>query len=303
MNILILSTYLVSQFILLSIMAKIIDVKHVLIWMSKNLKFIKDGKALKSVFIILLLLETCVLAIILLFGTKVSLVTLIFAVALYAVAVLFAKVIGKGNECPCFGLASMLTKYSSKNIFRAIALLVSAFYIANFFNLKIAPTVFCLILDLFGASIFFMELSKQRQMMYGVPIRSKLLHPMNTENESKPSVVIFLSIGCPACMSLMQYLEKFTKIYAGTIDFMLIVDGLDIIEDVKYGGAVISATLGEALRCEFDIKNTPAMVKTTAANGHVKLVGLDACLLAIQKIIVGAQAKSAVHPTSPVLDG
>lgn len=148
-----------------------------------------------------------------------------------------------------------------------------------------------------------MELSKQRQMMYGVPIRSKLLLPMNTENKSKPTVVIFLSIGCPACMSFMQYLEKFTKVYANSIDFMLIVNGLNITEDMKYGEAIISASLGDLLEREFDIKNTPAMVAATATNRHVKLVGLDACLLGIQKIIVGAQAKSAVHPTSPVLDG
>lgn len=303
MNILILSTYLVSQFILLSILAKIIDAKHVMIWMSKNLKFIKSKKVLRIVFMILLSLEFCALTLVLLFGTQASLFTLIFAVALYAVALLFAKTIGNGHECPCFGLASMLTKYNSKNIFKAIALLVSLFYIAHFFDFKLAPATFCLILDLFGASIFYMELSKQRLMIYGVPVRSRPLLPWNAKNNNKPFVVIFLSLDCPACMSFMQYLEKFTKFYAGTIDFMLIVNGLNITEDVKYGEAIISASLGEALKSAFDIKNTPTMVTATAANRHVKLVGLDACLLGIQKIIVGAQAKSAVHPTSPVLDG
>lgn len=303
MNILIISTYLVSQFIFLSILAKIIDAQHVMLWMSKHLKFIKSLIVIKLAFVILILLEFVTLVTILLLGTQNSLFTLIFAVVFYAIAAISTKIIGNGHACPCFGLASMITKFNSKNIFGAIALLVILIYIVNDFKLQVEPAIFCLILDLIGASIFIMEISKQRLMIYGVPVRSRQIFSWASKNSNKPSVVIFLSLDCPVCMSFMQYLEKFTKYYAETIDFVLIVNGLNITEDMKYGEAIISANLGNSLKREFEIKNTPAMVVTVATNRYVRLVGLDSCLLGIQKIIVGAQSKSAVSTTSPMLEG
>lgn len=278
--------YVVAQFFIISLVAKVLDAKQVIEWLNQNLA---KGRifAAQIFYAFILVSELAACVIVVLFGAENgSIPAILMALAL---GLTFAtKIAFRGSEgCPCFGLASLNSGLDARHISIALALLVGGLYTASFLFGHIASDALALtLISIFGTSIFYMSATAQKKILYGS--RHGLHNPDQTLADdyeiTHPAALIFLSAHCPTCMAFLKYIEEFSKLYAKHVHLYISIHGYGLSDRAKYGETTLLAHSDEHLAQKYDVKNVPTLVLLQADGQVMKFRGIDACGLALTRI-------------------
>jgi hypothetical protein len=143
-------------------------------------------------------------------------------------------------------------------------------------------TINAAVVTLYAAAVW-----SQRQMLYGRPDRRKSLaslrHTIEAGTNERAAAVLFLSTDCDICMNLLKYLETFTQTFKERSVF-LVIKGMAIDEDAKFGGARILRTESPGLDVAHAVKRSPTLLLLNRDGSSSAHIGLDASLLALSKL-------------------
>lgn len=284
----ILATYSVLQILALSIATKLIEARIVQDWLKDRLKFRARNIIASTIYYSILICEFFLAFAVLKYGPQGALVPIAVSIMLLILPAISDYIFGKHGGCPCFGVISMQTGFTGKKLSFINFAVVSVLYLLNIIFKGMIP-IFALIgiISCLGLALYLAAVYVQNKMSTGV--RSRLINSIHIktrfENVDKPTVLVFLSTGCPVCMAFMKHLEGLTKYHERDLNFLLVIPELSLNEDVKFAGAIIATDPEQSLSREFAITGTPTLVVINKDLYYNKYEGLEKCLIALSKII------------------
>lgn len=285
----VLATYIVALVIILSILFKILDRKHVARWAIEN--FTANRLAFNSVFTLLILVECVVLVAELLIGPRSLAFSVLLSATLFIVAAINKYALPDGKGCPCFGTLSMYTSLNGVNVSAVLLALTAAIWAVDqaapgWFR----PTIFCLAISSISATTFWGGLKLQSVLFRGEVGAGKdigaLLASYQIYEPNATTVLIFLSVQCEICMSFLRYLEGYSDQFGEKVSFLLFIDGMNLQENMKFGKAIVVADSGANVKREFRVDRTPSMIVPNGQSSYRRYKGLDACSLALTRLVI-----------------
>lgn len=296
-----LATYSVALVLTLSVLLKVLERNEIAKWFKV---FSSSQIVFLLVFYVVIVIELVLLAAELLVGTRSMLFSVIVSIMLFLVAAISRYALPNSQGCPCFGTLSVHTNFNGFNVSLLLMTLTAVLWAADHaLQGGFRSSLFCLILSVTSASALLVGLKLKLSRFLGkVEVGSdigKLLTEYKISNLGRNVALIFLSVRCGICMSFLRYLERYTTQFGDKIDFIIFIDGLSIQENMRFGNSTVVADPDGSARRKFRIDKTPSMILPNGESVNLKFVGLDACSLALTRLVIDQFTK---QPTAAKVD-
>jgi hypothetical protein len=288
----VLSAAVVASVVFISFGLKIYDYSDVTTWLQKRTN-LASTKLVSRLFFIWMVVELCVALGVIIEGSVDESTSLISAIFLLITSISSLLMLDEAGGCPCFGSVSITSRFSNLKICGSAVFLVLALFIyAPLSQLRI---VFCSILAMLLSGLFLLGRSFGMKHFSGVKCNHDLFsalagYDINIHGDETTVLIFFLKKKCKSCMVLMRYVEKISCVFLDKIRFVLIIDGFDIDEVAKFGGAYVIPGKGGEMRSKADVNSFPALIAIHGDN-QKKYVGLNACNTGISTAICGFLSK------------
>lgn len=283
-----LETYLASQVILLSVVAKFSDRDNVVSWLYRRFKKVRGAHIIsETTYAIIILSEIVIFISLLLAGPKSGIFTTVVLLTILILSALYKLTFNKSEKCPCFGILTT-NGLDGTHIILVTSILVTAIYtLSNVLQTNIHNAVLIAMIDMVGATIFIITSQAQKLSWTGskIKVRPTLKNSYEILNIKHPCAIIFLSANCPTCKLFIKMINEFSDSYAKYYNLYLIIHDLKIEENLKFGSATIVHDKKSILSNEFSVKNVPTLVFSWDAKRITKYEGLDSSILALTRAI------------------
>ncbi len=269
-----LNAILLTGTLSLGIAMKARDRRYVLAWLRRKFPRSRPRMALAAILGVEVALVAAEIAI----GTNDDRFSLALAALLLVAAIVSAR--GATGDCPCFGALSFSRGLRPPIVFAGVAAAVAANHLLSIV-LPGNRIVFCAVAAAYLAGAFVLGAKAVSTLYLGTPVGGgeDAAHADPVPAADKPAVVIFLSRTCPTCLQLLAFLEKYSVAFGSLVEFTLLIDGMDLEEDARYGDCLVLAQ-DPGLRQRFSVTSVPTMV-VRYKSAHTKYVGAHACSLGL----------------------
>lgn len=269
-----LNAILLSGALLLGIAMKLRDRRYVLAWLRQNVRRLEPRLALSAILAAEIALVAAEIAI----GTQDDRASLALAALLLVAAVASGR--GSAGGCPCFGALSFSKGFRPPVVFAGVAIAVVANHLLSI-AFPGSGMLFCAMAAAYLAGSFALGAKAVSSLYLGTAVAGGGRagdHEVFRSTE-KPSIVLFLSRTCPTCLQLLAYLEKYSVAFGSLVEISLLIDGMDLEEDARYGACLVLAQ-ERGLKHRFSVTSVPAMV-VSYKRAQTKYVGAHACSLGL----------------------
>jgi hypothetical protein len=282
-NFKVLSAALLGAIVLISLSLKVMDYKIVFAWVVKRLTAMPRWLSISLLF--MWMAVEALLSLLILWKGVISVGMVFYALAFFIISSVAVWVFfGRAGGCPCFGAASIGGVVDSLKVFSLLAMAIFLLHaIAILLEINV---IFCLMLALFFTVMFFWGRHVILAMYAGKVVRYSIEGILRSYDvdSSRNVLLFFIKKGCPACVALMKYIERISKIFCNNVYFILIIDEFHIDEAAKLGEAIVMPDNEGLLKKACNIKMMPSLI-SLRDGGQKKYSGLNACNVGISDIL------------------